>query len=51
LHVVALQCLARDAKLMGLERTSLGWQMAAWVSIGLIVACVLALIFSMFSTP
>lgn len=43
LHVVALQWLARDTSLMGGERTSPLWQVVGWISIGLIVACVMAL--------
>jgi Mn2+/Fe2+ NRAMP family transporter len=46
LHVIALQLLARDATLMGDARTSLRGQLAGWVSITLIIACIGALIWS-----
>jgi Mn2+/Fe2+ NRAMP family transporter len=46
LHVLALQLLARDAGLMGQARSSAWSQVAAWCSIGLIVACVAALALS-----
>jgi Mn2+/Fe2+ NRAMP family transporter len=46
LHVIALQLLARDVKLMGSAHTNLSGQLAAWVSIALIVACIGALIWS-----
>src|SRR5690606_26027488 len=43
LHVIALQLLARDAALMGEARSTAASQVAAWVSIALITACVGAL--------
>jgi Mn2+/Fe2+ NRAMP family transporter len=43
LHVVALQLLARDPAIMGDARSGKATQIAAWVSIGLILACVGAL--------
>lgn len=46
LHVVALQLLARDPTIMGDARSTLASQVAAWVSIALILACVGALAWS-----
>jgi Mn2+/Fe2+ NRAMP family transporter len=43
LHVIALQLLARDVSVMGAARTGPWSALAGWVSIALIVACVLAL--------
>jgi Mn2+/Fe2+ NRAMP family transporter len=46
LHVIALQLLARDRAIMGDARSSTASQVAAWVSIALITACVGALAWS-----
>ena len=46
LHVIALQLLARDPSIMGEARSTMASQVAAWVSIALIVACVGALAWS-----
>jgi Mn2+/Fe2+ NRAMP family transporter len=46
LHVVALQLLARDAAIMGEARSGRASQVAGWVSIVLIAACVAALAWS-----
>ncbi len=43
LHVVALQLLARDVDLMGPAGAGLPSQLAGWISVGLIVACIVAL--------
>jgi Mn2+/Fe2+ NRAMP family transporter len=43
LHVIALQLLARDPEIMGEARSGRAAQIAAWVSIALITACVCAL--------
>lgn len=43
LHVIALQLLTRDPRVMGTARSGPWVALAGWVSIGLIVACVLAL--------
>ena len=45
-HAIALVLLARNAGIMGDARIGRGNQVAAWVSIALIVACVGALTFS-----
>lgn len=46
LHVIALQLLASDASIMGAARTPPWARVAGWVSITLIVACILALAWS-----
>jgi Mn2+/Fe2+ NRAMP family transporter len=46
LHVVALQLLARDVDLMGTAGAGLPSQIAGWISVGLIVACIVALVSS-----
>jgi Mn2+/Fe2+ NRAMP family transporter len=48
LHVVALQLLARDPRIMGEARSGTMTQFAGWVSIGLIASCVGALAWSWF---
>ena len=49
LHVIALQLLARDPVVMGDARSGRASQVAGWVSIALIVACVGALAWSWIS--
>lgn len=46
LHVIALQMLARDVTLMGAASSNWRQQLAGWISIVLIVACIGALIWS-----
>ncbi|MCV2352473.1 NRAMP family divalent metal transporter [Paucibacter sp. Y2R2-4] len=43
LHVIALQLLARDVRVMGEARSGRWAAMAGWVSVALIIACVAAL--------
>jgi Mn2+/Fe2+ NRAMP family transporter len=50
LHVIALQLLARDVRIMGEARSGLPAQIAGWTSIALIVACIAALIGSWIGT-
>jgi Mn2+/Fe2+ NRAMP family transporter len=44
LHVIALQLLARDVRIMGEARSGMPAQIAGWISIALILACIAALI-------
>jgi Mn2+/Fe2+ NRAMP family transporter len=46
LHVIALILLAGNIDIMGAARLSMGEQLAGWVSVLLIVACVAAMAFS-----
>ncbi|MFZ6750572.1 NRAMP family divalent metal transporter [Undibacterium sp. Ren11W] len=50
LHVIALQLLARDVRIMGEARTGMPSLVAGWISIALIVACIAALIASWIMT-
>ena len=49
LHVIALVLLARDQKIVGEARINFPTQLAGWVSVALIVACVAALTWSWLS--
>lgn len=46
LHVIALQLLAHDVRIMGAARTGTPALIAGWISIALIVGCIAALIAS-----
>ena len=46
LHVIALQLLARDPAVMGNARSTPASEVAGWVSVALITACVGALAWS-----
>ncbi len=48
LHVLALQLLSSDTAVMAEARAGPWTRAAGWVSIGLIVACVVALAWSWF---
>lgn len=49
LHVIALQLLAADPAIMGAARTTPAFRLLGWVSIALILACVMALAWSWIS--
>lgn len=50
LHVIALQLLARDRSIMGDALSGNKTQLAGWISIALILACVGALVLSWLNT-